>query len=97
MASKGETREQLKKRLFDKIDKVFENHLDNVQITDEESESIYCKKAFIDSHFGTEDEIPDECPEPQLLATYDDTNARTLTIEISYVMNSPDKTEPKEE
>ena len=84
---KGETREELKKRLFKKIDKVFENHLDNVQITGEDSESIYCKEAFIDHHHG--EEIPDGCPEPQLLASYANSIARTLTIEISYVVNTP--------
>lgn len=88
---KGETREELKKRIFKKLDKVFENHLDNVQISDEESESIYCKKAFIDHHDG--EEIPDECPEPQILASYENAAARTLTIEINYVLNES----PKEE
>ena len=76
----SETREQLKKRIFEMIDRTFENHLDNVQITDEESESIYCK-AFIDE----QKEISDKCPEPQELASFDHCPARTLKIEISYV------------
>jgi len=84
----SETREQLKKRIFEMIDRTFENHLDNVQITDEESESIYCKKAFIDEH---KDDIPDKCPEPQELASFDHCPARTLKIEISYVL--PEKPE----
>jgi len=76
----SETREQLKDRIFNMIDGAFENHLDNVQITDEESESIYCKKAFIDR------DAPDgDCPEPQELASFDHSPARTLKIEISYV------------
>jgi len=87
--AKGETREELKKRLFKKIDKAFENHLDNVQIRDEESESIYCKKAFIDTHDG--EELPDECPEPQILASFDGSAARTLVIEINYVINGSEK------
>lgn len=76
----SETREELKRRIFRKIDKVFENHLDNVEISDTEEENLYCKKAFID------DDAPDgECPEPQEMASFDHCPTRTLTIEISYV------------
>jgi hypothetical protein len=76
----SETRELLKERICKMIDKVFEHHLDNIQIKDEESESIYCQRAFIDRN------TPDgPCPEPQQLASFDHCPARTLTIEISYV------------
>ena len=76
----SETREQLKDRIFVMIDRAFEHHLDNVQIVDEESESLYCKRAFIDK-----DQPDGDCPEPQELASFDHASARTLKIEISYV------------
>jgi hypothetical protein len=79
----SETREQLKARIFAMIDKVFENHLDNIQIIDEEFESIYCEKGFMENGNPI---IP--CPEPQTLASFDSCPTRTLKIEISYVRDA---------
>jgi hypothetical protein len=67
-----ETREQLKSRIFSKLETVFENHLDYIQINDEESEGIYCEHADCE-----------KCLEPQQLTSCPKT--RTLTIEIAYV------------
>lgn len=76
----AETREQVKARIIRKLDEIFENHLDNVEISDTEEENLYCKKAFID-----DDEPDGECPEPQEMASFDHCPTRTLKIEIAYV------------
>lgn len=78
----SETREELKKRIFAKIEKAFENHLDNVVIEDNYEENFFCKKAYID-----EGEPQEDCPEPQEMAAYDDVADKCLRIEIHYVVD----------